>query len=131
MLDYSAASIEGNRKCDYASGLLTQMTETELRERLIGWLDEIKRQVEQLKVSEHLFWELQEIVNRNDNFRNASGLFTRWIADGFGQSSIIAVRRQVKVSREQHIASGVLGRGEEISRYRFASTLHESVRGKA
>jgi hypothetical protein len=59
------------------------MTEAERRDRLISWLEEIKRGVEQLKVSEYLFWELQEIVRQNDNFRDASGLFTRWIADGF------------------------------------------------
>jgi hypothetical protein len=74
------------------------MTEKERRERLIKWLDDIKREVEQLLISEYLFWELQKIATENDNFRDASGLFSRWIADGFRQSSMMAVRRQVKLN---------------------------------
>jgi hypothetical protein len=74
------------------------MTEAERRDRMIRWLDEIKREVEQILVSEYLFWELQKIVIENDKFRDVSGLFTRWIADGFRQSSMMAVRRQVKIN---------------------------------
>lgn len=90
------------------------MTEAERRDRLIKWLEEIKREVEQLMVSEYLFWELQKIVSDNDNFKDASGLFTRWIADGFLQSSMMAIRRQVKRSDESISLRGFL---EEIKKF--------------
>ena len=90
------------------------MTEEERRERLIKWLHDIKREVEHLLVSEYLFWELQKIVSENDKFRDASGLFTRWIADGFKQSSMMAVRRQVKLNDASISLRGFL---EEIKSF--------------
>jgi len=91
-----------------------RMTETARRERLVKWLDEIKREIQQLLVSEYLFWELQKIVTENDEFRDASGLVTRWIADGFKQSSMMAVRRQIKLSDDSISLRGFL---EEITRF--------------
>ena len=43
-----------------------QMTEAQRRERLIKWLEQIYRDVQQLLINDHLFWELQEIVRSND-----------------------------------------------------------------
>src|SRR5580698_7069294 len=90
------------------------MTEAERRDRLIKWLDHIKREIEELLISEHLFWELQKIVTENDKFRDASGLFTRWIADGFRQSSMMAIRRQVKRNDASISLRGFL---EEIKKF--------------
>ena len=91
-----------------------QITETERRDRLITWLEDIYREVQQLLVNEHLFWELQKIVKENDNFKDASGLFTRWIADGFKNSLMIAVRRQVKLDKQSISLRGFL---EEIKKF--------------
>ncbi len=105
-----------------------QITETERRDRLIKWLEDIYREVQQLLVNEHLFWELQKIVKENDNFKDASGLFTRWIADGFKNSSMIAVRRQVKL--DKHFSPRLFGGNQKVPRTGFTRALYEPLRGK-
>jgi len=90
------------------------MTDEERRARLIKWLEEIYREVQQQLLNEFLFWELQKIVNENENFRDASGLFTRWVADGFKNSAMVAARRQIKLSKDSISLKGFL---EEVKKF--------------
>jgi hypothetical protein len=90
------------------------MTEEERRARLIKWLEEIYREVQQQRINEFIFWELQKIVNENENFRGASGLFTRWMADGFKNSAVIAARRQIKFDKQAISLRGLL---EEVKKF--------------
>jgi len=72
------------------------MTDAERLIRLIEWLETIYADVQQLLLDDHLFWEFQKIVEHNDQFLKASGLFTRFIATGYIRSAAIGVRRQAK-----------------------------------
>jgi hypothetical protein len=72
------------------------MTEAERRSRLIDWLDAVYADVQQLLLNDHLFWEFQKVVEQNDKFLSASGLFTQFIANAHAQSTAVGVRRQVK-----------------------------------
>jgi hypothetical protein len=90
------------------------MTLEQRRNRLIKHLERIAAEVQQLLIGDHLFWELQKIVRENDMFRNASGLFTRWIAEGYAQSAVLGVRRQSKLNRGSISLRGFL---EEIKEY--------------
>jgi hypothetical protein len=76
------------------------MVEVDRRTRLIGWLEVIFADVQQLLLNDHIFWELQEIVERNDEFLRASGLFTRFIASAYAQSAAIGIRRQIKANTD-------------------------------
>lgn len=72
------------------------MTEEERRERLIGWFETIKRDVQDLLLDDHVFRELQEIVKANPAFKECSGLFTDWMASCFAQATAVGIRRQAK-----------------------------------
>jgi hypothetical protein len=74
------------------------MDEPARRVRLIDWLHVIFRDVQDLLLDDHVFWELQEVVRRNPQFSTASGLFTRWIASAFVQATAVGVRRQAKAN---------------------------------
>jgi HEPN superfamily AbiU2-like protein len=66
------------------------------RYRLIGWLDAIRADVEDLILDQHLFWKVQAIIKGNPRFTGEPGLFTHWMASSFAQASAIGVRRQAK-----------------------------------
>ena len=76
------------------------MTDAERLIRLIKWLETIYADVQQLLLDDHLFWEFQKIVEHNDEFLKASGLFTRFIATGYIRSAAIGVRRQAKSDKD-------------------------------
>jgi hypothetical protein len=73
------------------------MNETERRNRLLQWLEIIYTDVQDLLLDDYLFWELQDIVAKNSEFRKAHGLFTQWMASSYIQSSAVGVRRQAKL----------------------------------
>ena len=72
------------------------MDESARRDRLVDWLEVVSRDVQDLLLDDHIFWELQEIVRRNPRFSTASGLFTQWMATAFVQATAVGVRRQAK-----------------------------------
>lgn len=72
------------------------MDESARRDRLINWLEVVSRDVEDLLLDDHVFWQLQDVVRRNPRFATASGLFTQWMATAFVQATAIGVRRQAK-----------------------------------
>lgn len=79
------------------------MDESERRARLIGWLDKIPSDVEDLLLDDHIFWELQNIVDGHSHFASSSGLFTQWTASAFAQATAVGIRRQAKC--DEHSAS--------------------------
>lgn len=72
------------------------MDEAARRLRLIGWLEVVYQDVQDLLLDEHVFWELQDIVRRNSRFSASSGLFTQWMFTAFVQATAVGVRRQAK-----------------------------------
>lgn len=72
------------------------MTIERRRARAVEWLDVIKTEVQSLYIDHDIFWELQKIVAANDRLEHRSGVFSRWMANGFATASAVAVRRQAK-----------------------------------
>jgi hypothetical protein len=72
------------------------MNEEQRRARLIQWLEKIYRDVQDLLIADYLFWELQKIVDDNPRFKDASGLFTEWMASNFINATAVGVRRHAK-----------------------------------
>jgi hypothetical protein len=72
------------------------VTEAERRNRLINWLEIVYSDVQQLLLNDYLFWEFQRVVDHNDEFLGASGLFTQFIAQAYAQSGAVGVRRHAK-----------------------------------
>ena len=66
------------------------------RARLIGWLEAIRKDAQELLLDHHIFWEVQGIVRKNPRFRSASGLFNQWMASSFVQSAAVGIRRHAK-----------------------------------
>ena len=76
------------------------MTETERRDRLIGWLDVVYVDVQHLLLNDHVFWEFQNVVKQNDQFLSASGLFTQFIAEAYAHSAAVGIRRHAKADKD-------------------------------
>lgn len=76
------------------------MNEKERRDRLVQWLETIFQDVQDLLLDDHIFWELQKVVDGNAQFKEASGLFTQWMASSFVQATAVGVRRQAKVDAD-------------------------------
>jgi hypothetical protein len=76
------------------------MTDADRRKRLINWLETIYADLQRLLLNDHLFWEFQEIVEQNDEFLKASGLFTQFIAAAYTQSAAVGVRRHAKSDKD-------------------------------
>ena len=74
------------------------MTEEERRARLIQWLDVIFKDVQDLLLDNHIFWEFQKLVDANPKFKESPGLFTQWMASSFIQATATGVRRQAKIN---------------------------------
>lgn len=72
------------------------MDTAQRRNRLIGWLEAIRTDVQDLILDQHLFWELQAIIDANPRFTQEPGLFNQWMASSFVQATAVGVRRQAK-----------------------------------
>ena len=70
------------------------MTEEERRKRLIRWLDVIYKDVQDVLLDDHVFWEIQEIFKTNSRLSSTPSIFNQWMASGFIQSAALGVRRQ-------------------------------------
>jgi len=53
-----------------------------------------------LLLNDHVFWEFQKVVERNDQFLKASGLFTQFIAQAHAQSAAVGIRRHAKADKD-------------------------------
>lgn len=72
------------------------MDTVQRRNRLIEWLETIRADVQDLILDQHLFWELQAIIDANPQFAQKPGLFNQWMASSFVQAAATGVRRQAK-----------------------------------
>ena len=86
----------------------------ERRARLIGWLEVVRQEVENLLLRHHIFEELRSIVRANEKFASASGLFNEWMALSYAQSATVGVRRHLKVGDDSVSLKRCL---EEIQKY--------------
>jgi hypothetical protein len=93
---------------------IMQMILEDRRARLITRLDTIVTELKQLLISDHLFWQLQEIVRSNENFKDQPGLFTRWIAENYSRAAAIGVRRQSKLNKDSISLRGFL---DEVKKF--------------
>jgi hypothetical protein len=113
------------------------VTEDERRNRLIDWLETVYTDVQQLLLNDHLFWEFQRVVDQNDEFLNASGLFTQFIADAYAQSAAVGVRRHAKVDddsisvvrflKEVRDYPGIVSRAHYIGLYEGKESWHIEI----
>lgn len=85
------------------------MTEEKRRERLIQSLETILRDVQDLLLDEHVFWELPKVIAANPKFNETSDVFTHWMASCFIQATAVGVRRQMKKKDSVSLASWRMG----------------------
>jgi AbiU2 len=90
------------------------MNESERRARLIEWLEIILKEVQDLLLDDHIFWEFQKLVEANPKFKQSPGLFTQWMASSFIQATATGVRRQAKINDESISLARFLA---EVERY--------------
>ena len=69
------------------------MTEKECRNRLIGWLETIEKDITDLAIDAHVFWEIQELFKNNKELRETPSIINQWMASAFIQSTAVGIRR--------------------------------------
>ena len=89
------------------------MTEDERYEMLNGWLDILQKEVIDLRVSQHIFWEVQEIIRANPRI-NIGSSFYEWMGSMYVAAMSVAVRRQVD---EDKASVSFLRLLKEVKRY--------------
>ena len=70
------------------------------RERALGWLETIYKDVQELVVHNHVFWEVQNIIKKNQRLADTPSVFYDWLALAFSQSATVAVRRHTKLNKQ-------------------------------
>jgi AbiU2 len=75
------------------------MTNDELYNELNSELDVIYDEVSSLRVDQHIFWELQEIIRANPTI-NVASEFYLWMGRAYAASMSAAIRRQVDERRD-------------------------------
>jgi len=58
------------------------MTTEEHFERMNGWLDVLKREGQQVRIDQHIFWEVQGIIQRSPRINALGSSFYQWMAYG-------------------------------------------------
>ena len=71
----------------------------ELYNRLNSELGQIKTEVQNLLVDQHIFYEVQSIIKSNSNIQKPN-TFNRWMAKSYATSMSVAVRRLVDGDRQ-------------------------------
>jgi hypothetical protein len=74
------------------------MTDAERLVRLKSWLEQITRELQQLAVYNHIFWELQKIIRKNKKLLNTPSVFSQFIGVSFQVFAASSVRRQSDAS---------------------------------
>lgn len=64
------------------------------RQRLNSWLDILSHAVTDLRVDQHIFWEVQGIIRANPK-SHTPGDFNRWMGRMYSSAISVAIRRQV------------------------------------
>ena len=70
----------------------------EIYEKLNGEFDRVYAEVQSLRVNQHVFWEVQEIIRNNPNLRKPS-TFYGWMGNMYAAAMAAAVRRLVDQTR--------------------------------
>jgi hypothetical protein len=105
------------------------MTETDkIFEKWTGWIDTIHKDVTDLVIGRHIFWEVQAIIKGNPKIRKPSS-FYGWLGMTFTAWGSMVVRRQLdndspslkKLLSEMVIKPEVLSRERYVTAY--ATTL--------
>ena len=63
------------------------------------WITKIHADVENVVVSNQIFWQYREVVNQNEKLENSNNVFLHWINGNFAESVAIAVRRQTDTNQ--------------------------------
>jgi len=74
------------------------MAQADERKKLTEWVENISKDVKDLILDHHIFWEVQQIIRSNPRFANVSGVFTQWMASNFIQAAAVGVRRQADLN---------------------------------
>ena len=75
------------------------MTDDALYEQLNAELDFITAEIAGLRVSQYIFWEVQEIIRANQLINKPNEFYT-WMSDAYAASMSAAIRRQVDQRRD-------------------------------
>ena len=90
------------------------MTIEQRRERALGWLETIYKDVQELVVHNHVFWEVQNIIKKNQRLADTPSVFYDCLALTFSQSATVTVRRHSKLNKQSVSLHRLL---EELRQY--------------
>ena len=69
------------------------------RQQLVGWMKTVFEKVQEVIINDHVFWEVQGIIEKNPRFKNVPGFFNQWMASTLIHSAAVAIRLQNTTGR--------------------------------
>lgn len=88
------------------------------------WLDVIHKEITNLSVNRHIFWEVQEIIKKNKKIQKPSS-FYEFLASAHASLAVMGIRRQVKIDKQSisfaRLLDQIVKTPGVISRQRFVS----------
>lgn len=76
-------------------------------EKMKSWLGTLERAITDLRVDQHIFWEVQGIVRANPKV-HSPGDFNAWMARMYSSAMSVAIRRQVDADKRSVCFVGFL-----------------------
>ncbi len=95
-----------------------------------GWLETIRKDVMNLSINRHIFWEVQKITEANPKIHVPSS-FYEWMGDVHAVYASVGLRRQIDKERRtisfQRLLEEIEGQPEVISRERYVALYQDEV----
>lgn len=94
------------------------------------WLDVINDEVAILAINRHIFWEVENIISKNEAIQKPSSFYT-FLASSYVALAVMAVRRQLKIDNSSisfvRLLQEIVNTPDVISRERFVNLYKELV----
>jgi hypothetical protein len=94
------------------------------------WLDVINDEVTILAINRHIFWEVENIISKNEAIQKPSSFYT-FLGSSYVTLAVMAVRRQLKIDNSTisfaRLLQEIVNTPDVISRERFVDLYKESV----
>ncbi len=107
---------------------MTTFTMNQRRTRAMDWLEIIYKDVQDVLVDHHIFWEVQTMIKANEQLKATPSHFFQWMGTNFIASAAVAVRRQADADARAVSLRRLL---EELKKYPdlFSRAYHTGLYG--
>jgi hypothetical protein len=106
--------------------------EDEAFQKWTGWIDAIHKDVTDLVIGRHIFWEVQDIIKANPRIQKPSS-FYGWLGTTYTAWGPMAVRRQLDMDNRsislRRLLTEMISMTQGLTRERYVSIYSAKLRG--